>query len=79
LNIHILKTVENSREDFSFNYYFSQINSMFGNLGKARADLSLELSIRVGNQCSQVRDSTLVYHGLSKLFSMLGNFTESSG
>jgi hypothetical protein len=47
LHIDILKAVKDSGEDFSLNDDFGEIYSMFGDLRKALADISLELSIRV--------------------------------
>jgi hypothetical protein len=74
LDIDILKAVKDSGEDFSLNNDFSKINSVLGDLGKALANVSLELSIRVRDQSSKVRNGTLVNDSLGKLFGVLGDF-----
>jgi len=78
LDIHIFQAVQNSWEDFSFNNDFGKIDSVFCNLSKALTNVSLKLSIWVGNQGSKVWYCTLINYGLGKLLGMLGNFTESS-
>jgi hypothetical protein len=76
LNIHVFQAVENSWEDFSFYDNFGKIDGMFGNLGKALTNISLELSIWVRNKGSEIWDSTLINYSLSKFFSVFGNFTK---
>jgi hypothetical protein len=78
LDIHILKAVEDSWEDFSLNNNFGKINCMLSNLSKALADISLQLSIWVRDQSGKIWDSSLVDNGLGEFFSVFGNFSESS-
>jgi len=78
LNIHILKTVKDSRKDFSLNNNFSKINGMLSNLSETLANISLELSIWMRYKSSKVRDSALINYSLSELFCMLCNFSKSS-
>jgi hypothetical protein len=79
LDIEILQAVEDSGEDFSLNNYLSQINGVLCDLSKARADLSLKLSIRVRDKSSEVRNGSLVNYCLGELLSVLSDLTESSG
>jgi hypothetical protein len=79
LDIEILQAVENSREDLSLNNDLSQINGVLSDLSKARADLSLKLSIRVRDKSSEVRNGSLVNNCLSELLSVLSDLTKSSG
>jgi hypothetical protein len=79
LNIKILQAVENSGEDLSLNNDLSQINGVLSDFSKARADLSLKLSIRVRDKSSEVRNGSLVNNCLSELFSVLSDLTKSSG
>jgi len=74
LDVDILKAVENSGEDFCFNNNFSQVDGVFGNLSKTLANVSLKLSIGVGDECSKIWNGTLINDGLSEFFSVFSDF-----
>lgn len=78
LNVNILKAVEDSGEDLSFNDNFGKIDGVLSDLRKALADVSLELGIGVRDESSKVWDSSLVNNSLGKLFGVLGDFGKSS-
>jgi len=52
---------------------------MLGDLSEALTHVSLKLSIWMRDEGSKVWDCTLINDGLSKFFSVFGDFTESSG
>jgi hypothetical protein len=79
LNVHVFEAVQNSWEDFSFDNNFGKINGVFGDLSEALTDVSLKLSIWMGDEGSEVWDGTLIDNSLSKFFSVFGNLTKSSG
>ena len=54
LHIHIFQAIQDPWEDFGLNDNFSKVHSVFGDLGQALANISLELSIWVRNQGSKV-------------------------
>ena len=52
LGVDVLKAVQNSWENLSFNDDFCKVNGVLGDLGKALAHVTLELGIGVGDERS---------------------------
>ena len=74
LDINVFKAVKNLWEDFCFNNNFCQVNCVLCNLGETLTDVSLKLSIWVGDQCGKVWDSTLVNDSLGKFLGVFCDF-----
>jgi len=52
---------------------------VFGDLGKALANVSLQLCIWVRDKGGKIRNCTLVDNGLGELFGVLGNLSKGGG
>ena len=77
LHIDVFKAVKDLGENFSFNDNFGMVNGVFSDLCKALANVPLKLSVRVGDQGSQVGHGTLVNNSLREFFSVFCDFRES--
>lgn len=65
-SILIFQAVEDLGEGFSHDNNTGKFAVVFGDLGQTVADLSLELSVTMGDQRGQERSSSMINDGLSK-------------